>query len=290
MHPAQQIFLERLPRRPFCSNDLETGLRIRPTKTALLHSHIQPNAPLEAAWMIFDVDYAGAAFAWEKAGLPPPTIAVSNPTNGHAHLFYGLSSPVCTSVNARKSPQRYFKAIYAAFRARLCADHSYGGPVAKNPLHDAWRTVWVHHLYDLGELAEYVTLLKQLPERESTGFGRNRSLFDELRAWSYQWVREYKRNRVSPEQWREAVLGQATRMNTFDTPLPFSEVRALARSVAKWTWSTFNDARFSEIQSARGKLGGRPKTTTRDGQPWAARGISRATYYRQLKSGLLVPE
>lgn len=290
MHLAQNTFLERLPRSPFCSNYHETGLRIRPIKAALEYRHIQHSAPLEVAWLIFDVDYAGAAFAWEKAGLPPPTITVSNPENGHAHLFYGLNAPIGMSNKAHKRPIDYAAAVTAAFRARLCADTSYNGYIAKNPLCDAWRVLWIQHLYDLGELAEYVTLSKQRPKRESEGQGRNRTLFDEVRFWAYQWVLEYKRNGASPEQWRDAVLGQAERMNAFAPPLPYSEVRAISRSVARSTWRYFSVAEFSAIQSARGKLGGRPKTTTLDGEPWTALGISRTTYYRQLKSGLLVPE
>jgi hypothetical protein len=257
-----EIFLNRLPRRPFCTNDPHKGVLIRPAKTAVQHRLIQPNAPLEVSWIIFDIDYAGAAFAWEKARLPPPTITVSNPANGHAHLYYGLQTPVGLSDLARRAPVNYAAAIQAAFHARLCADPGYAGRIAKNPFHDAWKSLWVQHLYDLSELAEYVTLAKRLPRRENFGVGRNCTLFDELRPWSYQWVREYKRNGASARQWHDAVLGQASRMNIFDTPLALNEVTAIAKSVAKWTWRHFTDARFSEIQSARGKLGGRPKTTT----------------------------
>ena len=284
------IFLDRLPRRPYCSDNLTNGLHIRPAETALKHRHIQPNPPLQVAWLIFDIDYAGAAFAWEKTNLPPPTITVINPKNGHAHLLYGLTAPVAMSDAARDAPIRYAAGVQAAFLARLCADPGYAGLIAKNPFHDAWRTIWVQHLYDLGELAEYVTLPKILPRGSSVGLGRNCSLFEELRLWSYRWAREYKRNGASSDQWGDAVLGQATRMNNFDLPLAYSEVMAISKSVAKWTWRHFNDAKFSAIQSARGKRGGRPKTTTKNGAPWAALGISRSTYYHKLQNGLLVPE
>lgn len=284
------IFVDRLPRRPYCADDVSRGLLIRPAHSALEYRHIQPNAPLEVSWLVFDLDYPGAAFGWEKPNLPPPTIAVTNPQNGHAHLFYGLVTPVCLSDAARAAPIRYAAALQAAFLAKLCADTGYVGLIAKNPLNGSWRTIWINHLYDLGELADYVTLPKRQPERQSTGLGRNCTLFDELRAWAYRWAREYKRNGASAEIWREAVRGQAERMNVFETPLLCSEVKATARSVAIWTWRHFDDRSFSSLQSARGRLGGRPRTTTKDGEPWAALGISRATYYRHGKSGLLVPE
>jgi hypothetical protein len=283
------IYQARLPRRPYCSDDLSRGLVIRHTATALRYRHIQPNAPLETAWLVFDVDYVGAAFAWEKVNLPPPTLTVSNPKNGHAHLFYGLNTPVGMSDAARDAPIRYAAAVQAAFLAKLCADPGYAGHIAKNPFHNAWSALWVQHLYDLGELAEYVELPKRHVQREVLGLGRNCTLFDELRAWAYQGVREYKRNGATADQWHRAVLGQAEKLNAFPVPLSFSEVKAVAKSIAKWTWRNFSDAAFSAIQSARGKRGGRPKTRTQDGAPWEAKGFSRSTYYRQLKSGLLVP-
>lgn len=241
---------------------------------------------------MFDLDYAGAALAWEKAHLPPPTLTVTNPENGHAHLLYGLFTPVVMSDAARDAPIRYAAALQAALLAKLCADPGYAGLIAKNPFHEAWNTQWLQQLYTLGDLAEYVSLPKRLPKRSElagVGLGRNCTLFDELRAWAYQWVREYQSNDASTAQWHSAVLGQAERLNAFDLPLAFNEVKAVAKSVARWTWLHFSDAAFSALQSVRGKRGGRPKTTTLDGSPWDLLEMSRATYYRQVKSGLLVP-
>lgn len=288
MH-AQTTFIERLPRRPYCSDDMETGLRIRPTETALRHRHIQPNAPMAVSWLIFDLDYPHAGLKWEKENLPPPTISVVNSANGHAHLLYGLNTPIAMSDAAREAPIRYAASIQAAFRIRLSADVGYAGLIAKNPLHPSWRVWWVNKLYDLGEMAEYVTLPKRLPERTSVGLGRNCMLFDELRAWAYQWVRLYKKNGATFTAWHAAALGQAESLNRFDHPLLFPEIQAISKSVAKWVWQRFTDSSFSALQSARGKRGGRPRTTTKDGEPWKELGISRPTYYRRRKSGLLVP-
>nr|WP_254226876.1 replication initiation protein [Burkholderia gladioli] len=290
MHNALTIFQTRLPRRPYCSNDPTQGLVIRPTATALQHKHLQPNAPLEVGWLVFDIDYRGAALAWERANLPPPTATVINPANGHAHLFYGLNTPVVTSDAGRAAPLRFAAAVQAAYIARLHADPGYAGLIAKNPFHAAWITDWVNHLYDLAELAEYVELPKRLPKRAEVGLGRHCTLFDDLRAWAYTWVREYKRNGASFEQWQAAALGQAQLLNDFPSPLAFGDVKATARSVARWTWTRFSDEAFSAIQSVRGRRGGRPATTTLNGEPWADLGISRSTYYRRLNGGLLVPE
>lgn len=280
MNPVH-TFLERLPRRPWCANDPRHGLFINKAKTAIKFPHIQPNAPFEASWLMFDIDRQGAALAWEEAWLPPPTVTIINPTNAHAHLWYGLNTPVCLSDMARAAPIRYAAAIQAAYCTRLQADPAFAGLISKNPLHERWRTVWVPKLYDLGELAEYVTLKKERADHEPHGWGRNCTLFDQLRAWAYQWAIEYERNGSNQQHWRCAVLGQAERLNQFEPPLPSSEVRAIAKSVADWTWKNFSMRSFSALQSARGQLGGRPRTTTKDGEPWVAMGVSKATYYRR---------
>lgn len=287
---AKQIFAARLPRRPYCTDDLEAGLSIRPAQTALQRRHIQPNPPLAVGWLTFDLDHPQAALAWEAANLPPPTISVINPENRHAHLLYGLVTPISTSDAARAAPIRYAAAIQAAYLARLKADAGYVGLIAKNPFHLYWLVDWVHKLYELAELAEYVALPKCIPAREAAGLGRNCTLFDELRSWAYQWVRVYKRNGATLPEWLSATLAQAEKLNAFPVPLAFSEVRVTAQSVARWTWRHFNETAFSALQSARGQRGGRPKTTTAHGEPWKQVGVSRATYYRRLKSGLLVPE
>ncbi len=261
---------------------------IRGCQQALRHRHIQPNPPLQVAWLVFDLDYPGAAIAWEKANLPPPSITAVNPVNAHAHLFYGLTTPISTSDAARNAPIRFGAAVQAAFMASLKADQGYAGLIAKNPLHADWRTIWVNKIYDLGELAEYVNLPRTLPKRIDTGLGRNCTLFDELRAWAYQWVRIYKKNGASRREWFAAVFGQADHLNAFHIPLSTGEAASTARSVASWTWHTFSEQEFSAIQSARGSLGGRPKTTTFNGDPWRELGISRATFYRGLKAGRFV--
>lgn len=288
MHPSD-VFTNRIPYRPYCSNDLSTGLKVRSAKQALDCLHIQPNPPLQITWLVFDLDFEGAALAWEKRNVAPPSIIAINPENAHAHLFYGLITPVTVSDAGRHAPIRYAAALQAAYAAALQADLGYAGLIAKNPFHPGWRVIWVNHLYDLNELAEWLTIPKRLPARDPIGLGRNCLLFDEIRAWAYRWVREYKHNDATPGTWQSAVIGQAEQMNKFKTPLAYTEVKAIGRSVARWTWREFSDAAFSAIQSARGKLGGRPRTTTEHGQPWDALNISRATYYRRSQSGLLLP-
>jgi len=292
----QQLFQDRLPRRPRCTDELKYGNYFQSKTEALRCRYIQPNPPLAVAWLIFDVDYPAASIGWETANLPEPTIIVVNPANAHAHLFYGLQTPVSTSPNAREKPKRYVEAIQRAMRAKLKADPGYARHLAKNPFHPAWRTLWSNNLYELNDLAEWVALPDRSmpPELRAVppGQKRNCTLFERLRDWSYRQVLAFKRAGRSFDQWQTCVLDQAEEINQamiirqeFTFALPFNEVKSTAKSVAKWAWAHFTEAAFSAIQAARGHKGGRPKSTVQE--PWIALGIGRSTYYRRKNKGLL---
>jgi len=288
----QQLFQDRLPRRPRCTDDFKCGTYFGSKTEALRCRHIQPNPPFEIAWLIFDLDYPAASIGWETANLPEPTIIAVNPANAHAHLFYGLQTPVSTSPNAREKPRRYAEAIARAMRAKLKADPGYAGYLAKNPFHPVWRTLWRSNLYDLNYLAEWVALDDKAirPDPDLSHLKRNSTLFELLRRWAHRQVLAFKRAGRSFEQWQTYVLDQAEAINISafpHDPLPYSEVKSTAKSVAKWAWAHFTEAAFSAIQAARGRKGGRPRTTARGGEPWQTLGISRPTWYRRRKAGLL---
>lgn len=234
--------------------------RIRSQSQALTEPFIQLNPPTHAAWLVFDIDRPRAADAWIDASLPPPTYAATNPENGHAHLGYALSAPVCTTAHGRLKPLRYLAVIEYAYRRLLGADAAFGGYLAKNPLHPRW-LLWEPAnapQYELGLLADYVDLPLQLPpsrRQEDRGYSRNCDLFDDLKGWAYVAIRDYWRPR-GEELWRNAVLMQADRLNTFAVPLLASEISGIARSVARWTWRNTTPAGFRARQAAVGRLGG----------------------------------
>lgn len=139
----------------------------------------------------------------------------------------------------------------------LGADQAYTHFLTKTPGHSRWRTIWGRQQpYGLDELRralpEDLPLPRKISRREAVGFGRNVSLFDSLRAWAYRARLEYSRF----EAFSEACLGHAQALNTFAAPLPFSEVRSTARSVAKWVWANFSESEFAAVQSARGVRSG----------------------------------
>ena len=255
---------DRLPRRPYCTSDLEYGLRIRSLASALNRPYLQINPPHLRVWTIFEVDREGGALAWEDAHLPPPAWASVNRENGHAHLVWGLSAPVLVdSPDMRQAPLRYLCSIEAAFREKMQADSGYSGLITKNPLHPLWRVLHgPQRVWNLSELAEYVDLPKHLPRRkpEEVGIGRNVTLFDWLRQHAYREIRHCKaaRNFVI---WQAHLNGQALMRNgDFQQPLDGCEVWAIVKSVSKWTWRRFDladsDRRFSALQAHRGRHGG----------------------------------
>ena len=253
---------ERWPRRPYCTDDFEQGLKIRSLKQALTKTYLQANPPYLRVWSIYDIDRPAGGLAWDDANLPPPSWATVNKANGHAHLVYGLSAPVLTaSMEARQAPLRYLNAVESAFRAKLGGDDGYSGLITKNPKHPLWWTVRGPELaYDLGDLAEWVDLepFKAKPgvKVAEVGLGRNVTVFDFVRSWAYKKVRQYKGEHGGFVHWQKAVYDRCMARNAdFGQPMNSQEAYHIARSVAKWTWSRFDvaasDARFSQLQAFR---------------------------------------
>ena len=122
--------------------------------------------------------------------------------------------------------------------------------------------------------------MSRLPTTEA---GRNCSLFFALMRWSGM-----------PRNWGVDVLDQALALNSlFDSPMMFSEVVGIAKSVnkiqARNLASGQTQRQFSFIQTERGRKGGRRSKRSPDPnsaqslKPWVVEGISRRTYYRRKR-------
>ncbi len=284
------IFTSRLPHKPYCTDELAIGIKPRCKSHAVKKRYIQHNPPPLLAYLIFDVDRPESSYAWNDAGLPPPTWVAVNPDNGHSHIAYGLIAPVCRTEAGKAEPLRFAAAIEFAMTLALDADSGYAGLITKNPIHAHWHTFYPateasnYGLYELAELAEYVDLPKKLPRKAKTvGVGRNISAFDSLRKWSYSAVRDYwKPNGYNA--WQNGVFLEAQKINNFPDPLPISEIKAIAKSVAKWTWQNMTPSGFqdyieqthtADIQAVRGK---------RSGQSRAIKAIANATKSQEMKN------
>lgn len=240
------LFSEHLPHRPYCADDLAYGLKILPAQAALEKRYIQYNPPAMIHWLAYDIDRPYVGFDTEWRVVAPPNIVVISPTTQHSHYLYGIAAGVSTTSASRDKPRRLLSAIDEGYRHALDADPGFTRLICKNPLNDHWRVELLRtDLYDLAELAEYVDLdaaderIRKTPKKHRYGVGRNCSLFDSLRTWAYKWVGEYRGGRRGLDVWEAAVLEKAEKLNTFNEPLPFNEVKATARSVARWTYNRY---------------------------------------------------
>ncbi len=289
------LFRERLPAKPYHTDDLRAGLQVRSAERAALARYIQPNGPTHRFWLVYDIDRPGAAIDWADRGAPPPSITAKNPANGHAHLIYGLETSVRTAPDAKSAPLRYAAAVDCALQRALDADPGYSGLICKNPLHPHWQvTSWEPRLYTLADLDSWLDLQpaqdrrKRLPDY---GLGRNCNLFEQLRLWAYKAIRQ-----GWPDfgQWQAAVEQRALMYNAgFAAPLDHQEVAHVARSVAKWTHQHLDAASFSAWQAAQGAKKG--KATRDQGKALLAAGatvegvmqalgVSRATVFNWKRS------
>ncbi|NMM14204.1 MAG: hypothetical protein HHJ17_11805 [Rhodoferax sp.] len=276
----------RIPYRPRATDDYKHGTRLCSWHVAYRLRSVQLNPPGMTHWLVFDCDHQNVE-RWRLADLPEPSFITLNPLNGHHHVVYLLSSPVCTSIHGRYKPIAYLRAVREALRAALDADENYTGLLTKNPLHLAWLVVKpaIMPAYTLEELAAGLDLERtQKPRSKCNDVSdlghiekgrRNRALFDAVRQWAYVNAND-----------GDDIASFAHQCNElFPDPLSHNEVETTAKSIARFCSLHFSGPRphtaeFRARQADRGRLGGRPLTTGTT-RPWETEGISRATWYRR---------
>lgn len=260
MEKQLELFKNSLPHKPYCTDELEYGVRILPQAEAIFKKYIQANPPAMFSFITQDCDHINALEKCLEAGGPPPNFSVINKKNGHSHLFWGLTAPVCRTDLAKRKPLDYLACIQYALREKVGGDRGYCGLLSKNPLSDHWLVVGGReNLYDLNELAEYLEVPAKLPSHAKVlGLGRNTTLFEAGRKWAYKQVLKY---RVTGDKTGfYAVVEEALEtMNDFPDPLPYREVRQIAKSISKWTWNEYTkqwtNGEFSQVQSYRARRG-----------------------------------
>jgi len=257
----QSDLFDSLPNKPYCMDEVPGSMLIRSKAIAVKKPYIQVNPPLMTIYFVFDDDKDNSALSWFDADLPAPLWTTQNTESTRCHHCYKLEIPVCTSEFASIKAIKYAQAVYYAYALKLGADLNYSHLITKNPLHPQWRTTyWVDRAYSLDYLADFVDLPKKIPKKlEVVGLGRNVTMFEKGRHWAYKAIRDYMHHNSSYE-WEKAVRAQIEAINSgFEQPLPYSEVKATAKSIAKWVWQRFSYGEFSAIQAKRGAKGGKAK-------------------------------
>jgi hypothetical protein len=258
-HPMRSRFIETTPKWMRCSDE-KGPTSIERKSVALDRRYLQPNSSSRIGWQIFDLDFAGAADAFDEMNVAVPNFVAENPKNGHAQYGYALEVPVANSARARREPMAYLQAIRNGMTRRLGADQNFKFGIGKNPLHSDWRTTWLnvrpHSLNDMAVWLEFEEMRpahrSQVDENEFAQQGRNCSITSDLAKFGLRTAWQFKQGGPGYEQFLREMRAQAFELNNgFAPPLGFAEVQGIAKSVAKWSWSRSTAERFSEIQSYR---------------------------------------
>jgi len=224
-----------MPHKPYCTDNLANGLMVRSLSEALTQDYIQFNPPTIVQALVFDIDREDAFEAATDANVAQPSLIIkSKNNNGHAHFVYILKTPIAIHEHSNMSPIRYAAAIERGYAARLGADRGYVGLVTKNPLtHD---TIDFNRTFELHELDAWLDFEDKAPnykKQESRGLGRNVDMFDMCRFEAYDKVQGFE----SFDSFHEWCFEKCNKINeNFSNPLPFSEPKTTAKSIAKWTW------------------------------------------------------
>jgi len=282
-------FTGNLPNKPYCTDDLQLGLQIRPKHLALLKRYIQPNHPYYTHFFVFDLDYPTAYIDlfYSMVGVPMPNLIVENPENGHAHYIYKLLTPIYQTNASNDKPIKYGNAVYLALRAALNADINYSGLITKNAVHKHWRThILREQPYTLDQLSERLDLTtkqinKPIAPDEAVGLGRNCCVFHTVRHWAYVEVRQYRAKAYN--QWLESVITQCSSVNAqFTVPMQYNEVKGIAKSIARWVWKRDGYAyqEFIDRQVTKGRKGGLCSDSSHGGK-------ARSAHYSDVRNEAL---
>ena len=251
------LFFDDLAYYPHCTDNFADG-QYRAKNRSDQKKYIEFNQPCLVSYFIFDLDYPESALAWQEENLPPPFWVAQNPKNGHVHICYRLLFPYPTTEIASIKPMQYAAKIQAAIGRKLKADAGYSRKLTKNPYNPAWRTMYfTDKSYLLDELADYVVVKALKKSEQEQGLGRNCTMFQQGASWAYTAVMEFKQANTPFQMWHNAVKDRLKDINAgFPEALPYSEVKATAKSIATWVWQRFSEQGLKQWHAEKGRKGG----------------------------------
>lgn len=269
----QSAFVSNLPLRPRCTSGHGQTYRTRPLPRDYAvygnsrngpSRHIQPNEPWLHRLIVLDIDRPDSMNVLEDSGLPSPAVAIRNPDNGHAHAAWLLADPVRSiQYGGRWGPVCKLERLMRGMTTEAKADFGYHGGLMKNPLCREYETYFYNdYPYPLTELEDYIDIEKynlgidkSVEKQALTYLGRNCDTFDAIRSWAYSAVCNRKRAGVSLDSWISECTEKANSytQSEHDTPLLFSEVRSIGKSIAKWTWKHFSVEYIESLKRERSR-------------------------------------
>lgn len=253
------------------AGDDKDVIRQMPGHAALHHRFIQANPRALVNAVVLDVDHPQAVFkALERPRNHPDPSWVIETTNG-AHVGWWLAEPVTRTDVAREKPLRLLARIQQGLAKELDADPNYTGFITRSPVYPALKTgdvLWgSKRSYELNELRtpSIPRQLARKPANIQGDLGRNCCLFEQGRHHAYAIYRHQGYpgyNALLP-----AVTSILIDLNSqFPTPLPLTEVKQIANSIATWTAKHHTKQNFTSIQRTRGRRSAKARQSNRDEQ------------------------
>lgn len=207
----------------------------KPLKTALDYKYIDPNNNGYIRVLTVDIDWDIPMDEYISR-IPLPNVIVSNPENGHKQIMYFFRSRL---YRGNAKIMYAYQMIKNNLNRTLKGDFCFAGRLQKNPLHSCWNAVWFNNdPYSLTDLINWSmkqeTDIKEASCRVHDFTSRNETVFRSLLKYAC------RRNK---ELSYEMLESQAEYLNNlipseFDTaiktPLGFTELRGIARSVWKF--------------------------------------------------------
>jgi hypothetical protein len=283
MSDIKQILLDKMPMQVACLLEKGAPLKWYRKSQAIKYERIKLYGSERHLLMIdYDAQDNGYRAMSHTVYELEPNFIIHNKLNHQAGWL--MTDPVYSQSSVRNNhPYRYLKAVERCFDDTYAGDKHFGRYISRNPFFDETKTTWLHDKsFTLKELADSVDLnwwnecendeydaiqtisgAREL-DSESTKYGRDSDIFDNLRFWAYK---QDKKN-LTYSEWVTACSNMAIMLNNYKNPLPKRKVLAVAKSVAQYTYhrlhthnGTFEEyvtrSHTSDIQATRGSKGGK---------------------------------
>lgn len=242
-----------LPKYPFATDSWDNGLYRMKREKAIGKRFIETCPKTMRNLIVLDVDIEQAEWhikgiVEEEGLLPEPSFITINPVSEHAQVGYFIDG-----FSRSPKSQHFFTDISKGLQTIMSGDAAYGGRTMRNPLHPFQHTIWgtdtLYHLNELKEYTKYADIVN-VDEESLFGYGRNKAVFDSVRAWAYR----ERLKHDDYDKWYSVVENKAKELNgSLEQPLFTNEIRTIVKGVVSFTWKKFSKESFSALQSHRAK-------------------------------------
>lgn len=239
----KQAVFKDFPERVRVSAKLDAGLFYAPLEKVLagLFPYVSVNPANSYNSIVLDLDKDYRCFDYET--LPRPNLIVINPKNNHAHLFYVLRNSVHKNPESSGKALKFLADTVEKMTFWTGADLNFTGVLGKNALYDGWAVMVLHQTpWTLATLSDWFDPIPQAKIKarisQARIESRNCALFDVVRHWAYSQFGQYIKKKYTDFLYAVLEMAQIGN-NDLSRPMQYSEVRSIAKSIARWTWNNF---------------------------------------------------